>query len=119
MGPEERAEVEKRLLNALKQARLEYESIKEEYTRLEIYVADLGETHARRSARVSPSAKEIHLRLPALGSYTDPVRMVHTRAQATPVTGWRDTVSFLRSSIQPWRAAPYLSLCHPEVSRLG
>jgi hypothetical protein len=45
MGPEERAEVEKRLLNALKQARLEYESAKEEYAGLKIYVADLGETH--------------------------------------------------------------------------
>jgi len=45
MSPSGQSEIEERLKEALEQAKAEYESAKLERSRLQIYVADLGETH--------------------------------------------------------------------------
>ena len=45
MSPSRQSEIEERLKEALEQARAEYESAKQERSRLQVYAADLGKTH--------------------------------------------------------------------------
>jgi len=55
MSPSGQSEIEERLKEALEQAKAEYESAKLERSRLQIYVADLGERHSPDELPTVPS----------------------------------------------------------------